>query len=166
MRARTPSPALARFIARGLVPLVPACLAAAAATAARAAPNDPLLAAPLDTSLAPAPPSLPGASPLVQGGVIAGGEVATTVGSGGTRGSVVRLDSGLIGGNTRAFVQVGGEQGPRWHDRPSASADGAAVGVETALPHGFTVEVGGGYEHDRLRFPGAAAPDGPDRPGS
>ena len=169
MRARTSSPVLAPILAPILAPFVLASLATALATPARALPNDTLLAAPLDTSLAPAPPAavLPGSQPLVQGGVIAGGEIATTIGSGGTRGSVVRLDSGLIGGNTRAFVQVGAEQGPRWHDRPSASADGAAFGVETALPHGVTVEVGGGYARDRLHVPGTAAtPADPDRPGS
>ncbi len=170
MRARTSSPALAPILA----PFVLAGLASAAATPAGAIPNDTLLAAPLDTSLAPAPPAaaLPGSQPLVQGGVIAGGEVTTTIGSGGTRGSVVRLESGLIGGNTRAFVQVGAEQGPRWHDRPSASAsstsaDGAAFGLETALPQGVTVELGGGYAHDRLHVPGGAGtPADPDRPGS
>ena len=146
-----------------------AVAAAATATQAVASPNDGLLGTPLDTSLPPPPaasPALPGGSPLVEGGLIAGGEIGTAFGSGGVRGSIVRVDSGLIGGNTRAFVELGTSQGPRWRDQPTVRGDGAAFGVETALPHGLTVEVGAGAEHDRLRLPGIAAePTGSDRPG-
>ncbi len=134
------------------------------AGAARAVSPDAgvLLATPLDTSLAP-PPTLPGGTPpLVSGGVIAGGEVITTFGSNGTHGAAVRLDSGLLGGTTRAYVAAGTEQGPRWHDRPELSGQGVSAGVETALPYGITVGVQAGYERDRLRPPGAAAaPPGP-----
>ena len=127
---------------------------------ARAATPDAgvLLATPLDTSLAP-PPALPGSTPpLVSGGVIAGGEASTFFGSDGTHGAAVRLDSGLLGGTTRAYVAAGTEQAPRWHDRPTLTGQGVSVGVETALPYGITVGVQAGYERDRLRLPGAAAP--------
>ncbi len=148
-----------------LAAAVPALTPAVGAT-----PGDALLAAPLDTSLAPPPPAgaLPGAPAAagLAGGAIAGGEVSTVFGSSGLHGSEVQLDSGLIAGTTRASVAVGTLQGPSWHDAPKVSSQGAAIGVETALPHGITVGLQAGYAHDRLRLPGdAAAAPGADRPG-
>ena len=120
-----------------------------------------LLATPLDTSLAP-PSALPGSiPPLVSGGVIAGGEASTFFGSGGTHGAAIRLDSGLLGGTTRAFVAASTGQGPHWHDRPALSGQGVSAGVETVLPHGITMGVQAGYERDRLCLPGAAAAAAP-----
>ena len=139
-----------------------------AATPAVAVTSDGLLGTPLDPSLSPpaVPAARPGTPPLVEGGVIAGGEIGTAFGSDGVRSSAVRIDSGLIGNTTRAFVELGASRGPRWHDRPTVSGQSAALGVETTLPHGFTVELDAGAAHDRLRFPGGPVEStGLDRPG-
>ena len=120
---------------------IPALLAAsfaaslAATSVARA--NDSPLSTPGDYSLAP--------PALVQGGV-----ASTSFGSGGLRSSAVRLDSGLIGGNTRAFVALGAGQGPQFHGRPSISGSSVAAGVATELPFGSTLSISAGVERDRF----------------
>jgi hypothetical protein len=141
------------------------CVRPAGATSLQ---NDGSLNAPGDFSLAPAPPglppggsgsilegplagSLPGASPkLVQGGV-----VSQSFGSNGMRSTAIELDSGLIGGNTRASLLMATGQGPRFHDLPTVSGRSVAVGVQTALPYGFTVGVTAGVDQDRLSRGGA-----------
>ena len=145
-------------------PAARAATSPAAGPDAATAASSPL-AAPKDYSLEPAPagpqaavsrPSGPGwlsPSPLIAGGV-----VSQSFGSGGFRNSAIRLDSGLIGGNTRAFVAVGTGQGPRWHDQPGSRGSSAALGVETDLGHGMTVDVFAGEERERFngRYPGWA----------
>lgn len=96
------------------------------------------------------PLSAPGSYSLAPPSLLQGGVVSTSFGSGGMRSTAVQLDSGLLGGNTRAFVALGAGQGPTWHGRPAASGSSAAIGVETALPYGMTVGVVAGYERDRL----------------
>lgn len=99
------------------------------------------------------PLSMPGDYSLAPPSLLQGGVVSTSFGSGGMRSTAVRLDSGLVGGNTRAFVELGTGQGPTWHGRPIASGSSAAVGVETALPYGMTLGIVAGYERDRLAGP-------------
>ncbi len=116
---------------------VAASLAAAVPAASVARANDSPLSTPGDYSLAP--------PALVQGGV-----ASTSFGSGGLRSSAVRLDSGLIGGNTRAFVALGAGQGPQVHGRPSVSGSSVAAGVSTELPFGSTLSISAGVERDRF----------------
>ncbi len=120
-----------------------------------------LLSAPGNFSLAPVPPappsgplagSLPGASPPL----VAGGAVSQSFGSGGLHGTAVELDSGLLGGSTRAFLQASAGQGPRFHDLPAVSGSSVAVGVQTALPHGSTLSVSVGAVQERLSRGGSA----------
>lgn len=128
-----------------LVMLAP--VVAGAGTAGAAGLGDgSLLSAPADYSLAP--------PALVQGGVI-----GTSIGSGGMRSTALRLDSGLLGGSTRAFLLLGTGQGPRWRDAQRVSGSNVAVGVQTDLPHGTILSLSAGYERERLtglRGPGAA----------
>lgn len=108
------------------------------------------------------PLSAPGSYSLAPPSLLQGGVVSTSFGSGGMRSTAVQLDSGLLGGNTRAFVALGAGQGPTWHGRPVVSGSSAAVGVETALPYGMTVGVVAGYERNQ---PGRSDLLRPDRPG-
>ena len=126
------------------------------------APGDGLLSAPGDFSLAPIPPpvpagplagSLPGASPLV-----AGGAVSQSFGSGGLHGTAIELDSGLLGGSTRAFLQASAGQGPRYHDLPAIKGSSVAVGVQTALPYGSSLSVSVGSVQERLSRGGGVLP--------
>ncbi len=130
----------ARAVASGLVAASPG-----ASPAARAL--DPL-ASPGAYSLAPAGPASILDQPLVAGGV-----ASTSFGSNGMRASSVELDSGLIGGHTRAFVAVGAGQGPHWHDTPAIQGQSFAAGVTTELPYNTTVTIMGGFERDRLTRP-------------
>ena len=125
------------------------------------APGANLLAAPGDFSLAQIPPpspsgplagSLPGASPPL----LAGGAVSQSFGSGGYHSTAVELDSGLLGGSTRAFLQAAAGQGPRYHDLPAASGRSLAVGVQTALPSGTTLSLSMGTSEQRLSRGGSA----------
>ncbi len=120
-----------------------------------------LLSAPGNFSLAPVPPaapsgplagSLPGAAPPL----VAGGAVSQTFGSGGLHGTAVELDSGLLGGSTRAFLQASAGQGPRFHDLPAVSGHSVAVGVQTALPYGSTLSISVGTTQERLSRGGSA----------
>ncbi len=106
------------------------------------------LSAPGDYSLAP--------PVLVQGGV-----VSTAVGSRGFRSTAVRLDSGLLGGGTRAFLLLGAGQGPHWHERPATSGSSAAVGVETQLPHGAILSLTASRERGWSGEPGEVGPAWP-----
>ncbi len=113
------------------------------------------LSAPGNFSLAPIPPaspagplagSLPGASPPL----VAGGAVSQSFGSNGLHGTAVELDSGLLGGSTRAFLQADAGQGPRFHDLPAVSGRSVAVGVQTALPYGSSLSIAVGTAQERL----------------
>lgn len=115
-------------------------------------PDQDLLRAPADYSLGSAaatPPDaglLPGSQPsLVKGGVI-----SQSFGSGGYRSTAVRLDSGLLGGSTRAFLEAGTGQGPQFHGRPVVQGSSVAVGVESEILRGVTVGVVAGWERDRF----------------
>ena len=119
------------------------------------APGDSPLTAPGDFSLAQLPPaspsgplagSLPGAAPPL----VAGGAVSQSFGSGGFHSTVVELDSGLLGGSTRAFLQAAAGQGPHFHDLPVVNGHSVAVGVQTALPFGTTLSVSMGTSEQRL----------------
>ncbi len=126
------------------------------------APGDSLLAAPGDFSLAQIPPpaapsgplanSLPGATPPL----VAGGAVSQSFGSGGYHSTAVELDSGLLGGSTRAFLQAAAGQGPRFHDLPTVNGRSVAVGVQTALPFGTTLSLSMGTSEERLSRGGSA----------
>ena len=96
-----------------------------------------LLSAPADYSLAP--------PALVQGGVI-----GTSIGSGGMRSTAVRLDTGLLGGGSRAFLLLGTGQGPRWRDDQRLSGSNVGVGVQTDLPYGTSLSLSAGYEREHL----------------
>ncbi|WP_419728060.1 hypothetical protein [Lichenicola sp.] len=121
------------------------------------------LAAPGNYSLAPQPPGpqptgFQPSGALFPSPVIAGGEVSQSFGSNGYSSTSMRVDSGLIGGNTHAFVAIGAGQGPHWKDQPKVTGSSAAVGIETDLGHGFSIGVAGGEERDRVsgRYPGWA----------
>ncbi len=125
------------------------------------APGDNLLAAPGDFSLSQIPPaspsgplagSLPGATPPL----LAGGAVSQSFGSGGFHSTAVELDSGLLGGSTRAFLQAAAGQGPRFHDLPAVNGRSLAVGVQTALPFGTTLSLSMGTSEQRLSRGGSA----------
>ena len=125
------------------------------------APGDNLLAAPGDFSLSQIPPaspsgplagSLPGATPPL----LAGGAVSQSFGSGGFHSTAVELDSGLLGGSTRAFLQAAAGQGPRFHDLPAVNGRSLAVGVQTALPFGTTLSLSMGTSEQRLSRGGNA----------
>ncbi len=151
-------------------PLLVAAIAAGSAwsvPASAVAPGPPgdngLLSAPGDFSLAPVPPpapagplagSLPGASPPL----LAGGAVSQSFGSGGLHGTAIELDSGLLGGGTRAFLQASAGQGPRYHDLPAISGSSVAVGVQTALPYGSSLSVSVGTVQERLSRGGGVLP--------
>ncbi|MCQ8279772.1 hypothetical protein NFI95_15105 [Acetobacteraceae bacterium KSS8] len=130
----------ARAVASGLVAASPG-----ASPEARAL--DPL-ASPGSYSLAPSGPASILDQPLVAGGV-----ASTSFGSNGMRASSIELDSGLIGGHTRAFVAVGAGQGPHWHDMPAIRGQSFAAGITTQLPHNTTITIMGGLERDRFTRP-------------
>jgi hypothetical protein len=71
------------------------------------------------------------------------------------RSSSVLLDSGLLGGSTRAFLLLGTGQGPQLHGRPVVSGSAAAVGVATALPFGTTLSMTVGGARERVSRPGS-----------
>ena len=98
-------------------------------------------------------PSISGSPSAAPPALVKGGVVSTSVGSGGFRSTAVRLDSGPLGGGVRAFLLMGTGQGPRWHDRPTASGSGVAVAVEAPLPHGTTLTLSAGHEQGRLGDP-------------
>ncbi len=141
-----------------IVVVATSCWSAQAHAGARAGvpgdrPDDSLLAAPGDFSLAQIPPpsgplagSLPGAAPPP----VAGGAVSQSFGSGGYHSTAVELDSGLLGGSTRAFLQAAAGQGPRFHDLPAVNGRSVAVGVQTALPFGTTLSLSMGTSEERL----------------
>ncbi|MGI4748821.1 MAG: hypothetical protein ACRYGI_12600 [Janthinobacterium lividum] len=142
---------------RNAIPVRPMLLAALLAGMACGAParagtlqDDSLLRDPGSYSLAPslAPPSL-----------LAGGVVSQSFGSGGYRSSAIRMDSGLLGGRTRAFVELGTGQGPRWHGRPVVSGSSVAVGVETEIARHMTLSITGGAERDRYGNTGFGNPN-------
>ncbi len=121
------------------------------------------LSAPGNFSLATIPPaspagplagSLPGASPPL----VAGGAVSQSFGSNGLHGTAIELDSGLLGGSTRAFLQAAAGQGPRYHDLPAVSGRSVAVGVQTALPYGSSLSVSVGTAQERLSRGGIGFP--------
>lgn len=92
----------------------------------------------------------PGSYSLEPPSLLGGGVVSQSFGSGGYRSSAIRMDSGLIGGKTRAFVELGTGQGPRWHGRPVVSGSSVAVGVETEIARHMTLSITGGAERDRF----------------
>ncbi|MBE7212949.1 MAG: hypothetical protein INR65_18195 [Gluconacetobacter diazotrophicus] len=113
-----------------------------AGTAGAAAAPDPA-ATPLPGGLLAAPGNYSFAPPSI----LAGGTAEQSFGSNGARSSAVRLDSGLIGGNTRVFVAAGNAQTPHWNGIPSVNATAVSAGVQTVLPFGtLTVGVSGGRE--------------------
>lgn len=107
----------------------------------------------LDTPSSTSPDArlLPGASPPL----VAGGYVSQSFGSGGLRSSTVQLNSGLLGGSTRAFLQLGTGQGPQFHGRPVVQGSSVALGVESEIARGVTVGFGVGYERDRFGYGGS-----------
>jgi hypothetical protein len=98
-----------------------------ACPAARAAAGG--LSSPGDYSFAPSGPS---------------GVVSTSVGSGGSHGSSIALDSGLLDGRSRAFVEVDSGQASTWRNGPRLDRSGVAIGATTVLPgqSELTLEVG------------------------
>ncbi len=148
-------------VAGTLLAIIVASTSCPGAQARAAAPGDNLLAAPGDFSLAQIPPaapsgplagSLPGATPPP----LAGGAVSQSFGSGGFHSTAVELDSGLLGGSTRAFLQAAAGQGPRFHDLPAINGRSLAVGVQTALPFGTTLSLSIGTSEQRLSRGGSA----------
>ncbi len=129
-----------RRLALAALLIGPAAAAFSGPPAARAQAS--LLATPGDYSLAPPAPAAPALLP--------GGVASTSFGSNGMRSSAVELDSGLIGGSTRAFLALGAGQGPRWHGSPAVSGSSIAAGIATSLPFGTTLTVSGGIERDRF----------------
>lgn len=120
-----------------------------------------LLSAPGDFSLAQLPPapasgplagSLPGARPPL----VAGGAVSQSFGSAGFHSTAVELDSGLLGGGTRAFLQAAAGEGPRFHDLPAVNGRSVAVGVQTALPFDSTLSISVGTTEERVSRGGSA----------
>ncbi len=107
------------------------------------------------------PLSAPGDYSLAPPALVKGGVVSTSVGSDGFRSTAVRLDSGLLGGGTRAFLLLGAGQGPHWHERPATSGSSAAVGVETQLPHGAILSLTAGHERGWSGEPGGVGPAWP-----
>ena len=145
----------------GLLLAIVASTSCWSARARAGAPGDGPLAAPGDFSLAQIPPaspsgplagSLPGAAPPL----LAGGAVSQSFGSGGFHSTAVELDSGLLGGGTRAFLQAAVGQGPRFHDLPAVNGRSLAVGVQTALPFGTTLSLSMGTSEQRLGRSGSA----------
>lgn len=100
----------------------------------------------------------PGSYSLEPPSLLAGGVVSQSFGSGGYRSSAIRMDSGLLGGHTRAFVEVGTGQGPRWHGQPVVSGSSVAVGVETEITRHMTLSITGGAERDRYGTAGFGNP--------
>ncbi|NPD68524.1 hypothetical protein HN018_02055 [Lichenicola cladoniae] len=101
----------------------------------------------------------PGSYSLEPPSLLAGGVVSQSFGSGGYRSSAIRMDSGLLGGKTRAFVELGTGQGPRWHGRPVVSGSSVAVGVETEIARHMTLSITGGAERDRFGNAGYGNPN-------
>lgn len=148
-----------RLAHRNAIPVPPTLLfAALLAGMACGAParagtlqDDSLLRDPGSYSLVPQSSPAPGS-------LLAGGVVSQSFGSGGYRSSAIRVDSGLLGGNTRTFVELGTGQGPRWHGRPVVSGSSVAVGVETEIARHMTLSISGGAERDRFGNAGFAGP--------
>ncbi len=126
------------------------------ASARAGAPGDGSpLSTPGNFSLAPILPAAPagplaGALPGASPPLLQGGAVSQSFGSGGLHSTAIELDSGLLGGSTRAFLQAATGQGPHFHDLPAVSGSSVAVGVQTALPYGSVLSVSVATGQERL----------------